>query len=202
MKEQLELIPALVTYGQALVEAGHFYADREVGVEQKIGIEVGMAAISALEEMGLEVAPCILVDDYNASDLKTESNLLAIQEMGFIPEVTYREKDSLAKALAIIETLESEGKVKTKKSDGSKNLKNPWLRLVEGNGKLSCAILDAALYVQKHEEHGGICVTVLPESYKKQQEATRAILATAGYQMPILNVYFNMEGEISVNFDF
>lgn len=204
MKELINTISGISTFSCALVEAGHFYADKPLASEQQVGVCVGMATIDSLQEMGLIATPCILIDDYNAEDKTSESNVTQIRQLGFSPEVIYREKSSQAKAIEILEQLKTSNKTKYRKNTGETYLKEGFIKLVKNDGKLTCALLDAALYVQKHQEYAGICVTVLADTpeYRTQQSYTKSILKAAAYSIPILNVYFSEEGSISVDFDY
>lgn len=202
--EQLQTISKLGQFNAALVEAGHFYADKPFSPEQEIGIKIGIAAIATLNEMGIKSNPCILVDDYNAKDQKSPEHLAKAYELGFSPEIIFREKDFVPQAQQMLETLEVTGKTKVRTKTGEKYLKERFIKLTKENGQLTCALLDAALYQDKQSHFGGVCVTVLPDTqdYRTQQECTKQILKALDLKVPILNVYFDPEGKVSVDFNF
>lgn len=202
MKEILSQITNITTFKRALVEAGHFYANQSLSGEHKLGIKIGQIAVNTLAEMGLQVTPCILIDDYNSPDLYSQENLAVLEQEGFVPQVIYKEKDLIPKAQGVLRLLEAANKVKPK--HGAKYFKEGFKILVSDQGQYSCALLDAALYADKYQTFDGVCVTVLPENWinQTQQQTTKAILKGAGIVIPILNVYFNGVGSISLDFNF
>lgn len=201
MKEHLSQVINPNKYKSALVEAGHFYGNKPLDAEQQLGIQVGRTVTSALLETGLHVTPCLLIDDYNAPDIYSETNLAALKKQGFVPAVIYKERDMISGAKNILNLLDFANKTKVK--HGVKYFKDGFKILVSEQGKYSCALLDAALYVEKHQKYGGVSVTVLPETYayRVQQQATKSILRACDIAIPILNVYFNQEALVSFDFN-
>lgn len=201
MKDRLIGLNLQGQYGKALVEAGHFYADNPVGQEHQLGIRVGQAVTSALSELGLEVATCLLVDDYNVPDLYSSANVSRYTEWGYVPDHVYRERDLAPEANIILQMLTDRGKVKKQKNGRVHLTVEGYPLLVDANrsmNPLSCALLDSVLYAKKLKEHGGLCVTVIPQQFAVQQVVTRKILSAAGFNVPILNVYYDRNGLVHV----
>ncbi len=180
-------------YTTAVIEAGHFYANQSLTQEQLSGIDVGKTMIKKLNELGFQTIPCILIDNYNAVDTKSESNLVEIQGYDYNPKLVLWEKDAVPYSISLLESLKQNDKTKEKK--GNMYLKEGFSILQNKDGKYSCALLDAGLYVMKFDLYSGICVTVLPESYKSQQETTKRILKGTGQEIPIINIYYKEDGE-------
>lgn len=202
MKEQLSQVINPNSYKYALVEAGHFYGDKPLNSEQQLGVMVGQTVINALTDMGLQVTPCLLIDDYNAPDIYGVENLEALKEKGFVPSVIYRERSMIPRANSILSQLEIANKTKIRR--GAKYFKDGFKILVSEQGKYSCALLDAALYAEKYQDFGGVCVTILPDTYtyRIQQQTTKSILKGCDVVVPILNVYFKQDGLVSLDFDY
>lgn len=207
MRNQLEILPRS-GFSTAIVEAGQFYADTPFSRQDALGLEIGKQATGLLVEMGINVTRCVLVDDYNAEDIHSEENLMRIREVGFEPSIVYRERACTPGATQIFDQLRDSNQAKLKKKTASWHLKHSsFAKLKDNEGKFSCALLDAALYRQKQNDFGGACVTILPlvdgvRDYTKQQEYTRAILKSANISVPVLNIFYDTSGNVSVDFDF
>lgn len=201
MKEMILQIPGISGHKTASVEAGHFYANETIGHEQEIGVEVGKAVLEVLSEIGIKATTCLLIDDYHAHDTGgiIEGNVKQLGKLGFVPEMVFSEKRMISEAWGILGDLTKLGKVKDKR-DGRRFLKDGWIHLADTIYP-TCSLMDAALYKTKHGMFSGVCVTVLPGSYIDQQEKTKQILKSAGLKIPILNVFFNSEGKVSLEFE-
>jgi hypothetical protein len=206
MKEHLHQIVTGISATSVNVEAGHFYSDLQLREIDVMGIRIGNNVVSLMQELGLHVGRCVLVDDFHAEDIYTTSNLQQMAGHGFLPDVVYMEGSFQDQARSLLTTLEQRGHVKEKK--GRKLLKADNIPMLQKeNGDLSCSILDAAVYIAKHDTFGGIQVTVLPEedegkNYRRQQSYTKAILEKAGVSIPILDVFYDIDGTVSVDFDY
>lgn len=191
---------------QVIVEAGHIYSGEKVSDEHQMGLMIGRCVAEVLEEIGLEVSTMLFIDDYNGSGESQETLSLyqeSLNSIGFEPKEIVYETSLTTMANDLILDLKRKGKVKKiKERDcllaGSQGLIDLWR-----NGKYSCSILDAALYLTKAQKSdGGLLVTVLPKSYREQQRKTKLILSAMQFNTPILNVYFNADGKIEVDFDY
>ncbi len=210
---QLNFIKGLPNVGQTptiCVEAGHIYTDETPSLKHEIGAMVGAKVSSLLEEMGFSVQRMLFIDDYNAvsNDLDIGSYQSLLQGHGFAPEVTVMESSLTQNAQEIVETLEKQGLTEENRNGtvvlkkGHKREKDIVLKKSPGMGLVpSCAALDAALYLKKFETVG-VCVTVLHQEWKGQQEGVKKVLNALGKSIPILEVYYTDDGDIEFDFDY
>jgi len=191
------------------LEAGHFYSDIPLRPIEEQGIKIGVSVAGALNDIGIHVTPIVLVDDFHAPDTHTTPNLLKMSELGFVPARVFKEAEYVDEAMRIFGDIKDRGKVRYRSGKNVHSLRaegNP--DLIKANGDQSCSLLDAAVYSVRHRELGGICLTVLPltdgsRNYERQQDYVIKILQASGREIPILNVFYNEEGEITVgDFDF
>jgi hypothetical protein len=190
-----------IVHKAAVVEAGHFYANNPITTEELQGLTIGIQATQKLKDMGLVVIPCTLVDNYNAPDIYSQQNLSQLKNDGYSTDWVFWEKEVVADAEELLGKLSDGNKIKQKK--GKTYLKEGFSLLVDDTGKYSCSLLDAGLYVNKFFLSGGICVTVLPETFKPQQETTKKILKAAAYNIPIMNIYYAQDSKkVSLDFSY
>ena len=213
IEEKLENIKSLVAGMErpaVVVEAAHIYTDEQPTRKHEQGAEIGGRVASFLAGMGLDVQRMLFVDDLNAhsQDLDLSSYQSMISERGFSPDVLIMESTLQEDADEIIRSLQDTGHTETNKH-GAIILKKPYKRAKEivlkkspGRGETAaCAALDAALYLKKREG-AGISVTVLHEEWREQQEDVRRVLEALGVDIPVLEIYYDDEGEVEVEFDF
>lgn len=213
--------------GNALIEAGHIYANKTASLEQKAGLQIGALMVKKLSDLGLNITTMLFVDNYNAPEdnlLTAVNSCLSIGvEAGFpINNVVYeKEIVTSGKAQKLIDELVSEAgtqSVITRKNrvrllvgrqkDGRHKypldlkVKKDLSHLNEW--KYTCELIDAALYFEKASmTNNGLLVTVLPLAYCSQQKRTKDILKTLNFGAPILNIYYdNNPQEIKVDFDY
>lgn len=192
------------------VEAGHIYTDEVPTQSHETGASVGSKVSALLGEMGFDVQKMLFVDDYNAqsSDLDLGSYQDLISCHGFTPEVTVMESTLVQEAEEIVTSLQEQGLTEENRN-GAVILKKSYkrekdivLRKSPAMGFMSgCAALDAALYLRKSKT-AELCVTVLHREWKDQQASVKKILKALGKEIPILEVYYNDEGDIEVDFDY
>lgn len=230
--QQINQILSTHNLSSAYVEMGHFYVDHSYLPNQDTemhsqGIDFGTYLVDDLKQHGIKVSTMVFIDDlhttryFNHQDIPTlvDNRLAEYKSRGFEPDITVYEKSLVdpAKKLMLV-LLEKDAERKNKKkilqtvpeskvifmkhfdSQGSFDR----FHLLNGYGIPTCELLDAALYIEKNKmmSEGGICMTVLPVSYQNQQYRTKAILKQAGIAIPILDLYFDKEGTLSVDFDF
>lgn len=176
-----------------VVEAGHFYANREPDAEVETGTLLGVGVLGFLEQIGAETSTIVFVDDLvnKPEELSGPPNQIFIQagldmiaNLGFKPKSIVYESQLIAEGGKIISQLELTDKTKVYKN--RLMLKNGWVPLTGKNGDStipSCQALDAALYEQKISEHGG-AITVLERSYARQQQQTKLVLEAVGIINP------------------
>jgi hypothetical protein len=190
-----------ISYKSAIVEAGHFYANNPITTEELYGLDIGGQVTQKLQDIGLIIIPCILVDNYNAPDIYSQQNLSQLAESGYNTDWVFWEREVVPDAEELLEKLASGNKTKSKK--GKTYLKEGFSLLVDDKGTYSCSLLDAGLYVNKYYLSGGMCLTILPETFKPQQETTKRILKAAEYNIPIMNIYYGKDPEkVTVDFSF
>jgi len=127
---------------------------------------------------------------------------------GFSPDLLVMESTLEEEADSIVRSLQDNGHTEINKH-GAVILKKPYKRAKEivlkkspGRGETAaCAALDAALYIRKNER-AGISVTILHEEWREQQEDVRRVLEALGVDIPVLEIYYDDEGEVEVEFDF
>lgn len=211
--------------GNAVVEAGHIYANKTASLEQKAGLQIGALVGEKFSDLGLNITTMLFVDNYNVpeNNLLTAVNscLSAGVEAGFpIDNVVYeKEIVTSGKAQKLIDELVSEVGIQSvitrknrirllvgRQKDGrhkypldlkvKKDFLNEW--------KYTCELIDAALYLEKASmTNNGLLVTVLPIGYRFQQGRAKDILKTLNFGAPILNIYYHGNPqEIEVDFDY
>jgi hypothetical protein len=209
-------------YKTALVEAGHFYANKEVGDEQEVGVQVGQELIGRLSSLGVRAVPALFIDNYNASDPgdMVKRNRAVLEGWGWTPGNVLWERQAVGTAMGLIEKLNA-----TENPVTHKPLANQWrngschlewhtprttqhgliydhddIQLMNREGHLSCPVLDAASHVQRWQTMGqeGVCVTVLPDTYQQQQWEMQQVLRLSGLQVPIINAFYDRQGNYQV----
>jgi|SRR3989344_3949917 len=193
-----------------IVEAAHIYTDEEPTIKHAMGAEIGGKVASFFTQMGIDVQRMLFVDDFNAhnQDLDLPSYQRMISERGFSPDLLVMESTLEEEADSIVRSLQDNGHTEINKH-GAVILKKPYKRAKEivlkkspGRGETAaCAALDAALYIRKNER-AGISVTILHEEWREQQEDVRRVLEALGVDIPVLEIYYDDEGEVEVEFDF
>ena len=187
----------------ALIEAGHFYVQDDITDQHLTGALLGKQIADEIRAVGVNAITSIFVDDYSngclpLSDQDTEVKLQQYDQRGFTPDIVYYEKDMVGQARALSWEMKQDGKVVVFKN-GKHFLKEDGTFLSDGVWP-GCSLLDAALFCKKHEsmpEEGGVCITVLPDTYKTQQQSVKKILNAAGKQIPIINIYYDKEGNLT-----
>lgn len=186
-----------------VVEAGHFYANREPDAEVETGTLLGVGVLGFLGQIGAETSTMVFVDDLvnkpeelsgSPNQVFIQAGLNMIANLGFKPKSIVYESQLIAKGGKIISQLERTNKTKVHKD--RLMLKKGWVPLTGKNGDStipSCQTLDAALYEQKISEHGG-AITVLERSYAQQQHQTKLVLEAMGIINPNILVLL-FEGE-------
>lgn len=192
------------------IEAAHIYMDEEPTLRHEIGAMVGARLATIIEEMGFPVERMLFIDDYNASsqDLDIGAYRQLISEHGFASDTLVMESSLVEQADHVIALLEQQGMTEVTKQGATilkKNYKKDStivLKKSPDRGAIpACAALDAALYLRKYEQ-SGICITVLHEEWKGQQDGVKKVLQTLGANIPIFEVYYNDVGDVDVEFDY
>lgn len=207
----------------AVIEAAHFYTDRVFGSEEMLSAKIGSQICDALTQLSIgPIVPMLFIDNLNVDanvTNHTSDNTATLAHSGFHPEVTIYEADMVAKAENILAQIIKRGQRHIEDTQTGKiHKKNTFVKIARGgiylkkdfkelqklDGSYTCALLDAAAYVEKFNMFGAVCVTVLPNNsfYSEQQKTTKAILKAAGYDIPILNVYFDQDGKLTFEYDF
>jgi hypothetical protein len=190
----------------ACVEAAHIYSDESPDVTHELAAKVGASTCLALANLGVEVSGLLFVDDYNPSsfDLDLEKYMGMLNAQGFPVSKVVMESSLQNYACCLVDELEANGMTKRKKDGKVYLLGGSQILLKKSDllgNKPACDVLDAAFYINKSEE-AGLCVTVLPFDYREQQEKVKELLKILGYEISILNVYFNQEGEVDLDFNY
>ncbi|MBP6098549.1 MAG: hypothetical protein KA477_01040 [Candidatus Levybacteria bacterium] len=213
LQNQLRFLPAISPAEQQTVvciEAGHIYTDETPSLSHEIGAIVGHNVSQILEGMGVTVQKMLFVDDYNAlsHNLNVEEYRSLLNSHGFEPDILVMESSLVQDAYQVIAELEVNSLTETNKNGAlilkknHKKEKDIVLRKSPSMESLpACAALDTALYIKKNER-AGICVTVLHEKWKSQQEAVKKVLKALGKDIPILEIFFTDYGEIEIDFDY
>lgn len=207
LKANLQIIEGSST---ACVEAAHIYTDEQPGLEHQMSAVIGTNVSRILEEMGVDVNRMLFVDDFNADskDLDIHEYESFITKHGFIPDVVVMETTLVEDAKEIVRVLEGLGLTEVNKNGATilkkkeKREKEVVLKKSPSLGSVpACSALDAALYIKKFE-HSGVCVTVLHERWKNQQDSVKRVITALGMEIPVLDVYYSDTGDVSVDFDY
>lgn len=224
--EKLNSVSQLVSdsgFTSIVMEAGHFYVDptgfesSDNAIVHEISATIGVMASNNLRKLGMNIMTLLFVDDLHAHKPQTpesvthtlDTKLEQYDNLGFQPDKIIFETALKEDALNFVGELPPE-RIKKKKKQVIFKRFDPlgkWegnITLIDEFGKPSCALLDAVLYQKKSQliNQKGICITVLPLEYSSQQDKTKIILQSAGYKIPILNIYFTTDKKLSVDFDY
>lgn len=205
-----------------VIEACHFYKNHPLTEPEIAEIETcGKLAYDlalALGQTG-QVERIIFVDDYNIIRGKVVSEdplenskqtWQVIEDSGFAEKVkfVFLESLMLQAASGVLAGLLLTGccrqtKSKTILNVPSENEGVVLLREGSGDGIPSCALLDASCYGLKGEYFPGtIHITILPDSYRNQQEETQQVMKASGIKVPIINIFVGVDGSQQVEFNF
>lgn len=184
------------------IEAGHIYRDQKPNEEHFQGFSVGSDICCRLLVAGIKPYRMVFIDDYNPEkDIFCLRGYLSVARgHDFEPHEIVWESSLEEEARAIVDRLLSR-ELAIKNGEGVFTAKGH-VRLQFPNGRLSCCVLDAALYLRRFARHD-FSITVLPrnsrQSYKDQQKGVRRILRLLGHeQLPMANVFFGENNEITV----
>lgn len=206
-----------------IVEAGHFYGDHGVDDGVLEGVQYAMGIIEYMQN-DVSLKRMLFIDDVgNHGDGEQvvdniRYGIAAIASLGFVPDQIILETQLVPSSRIALSDLITDGKVKSQKikvdfardhnasSYGFRDmLKDGWLPLTGKAGiqdHPSCSLIDAVLYKQKLEVHGG-AVTVLTErGTHQQQRATRTILAAMGLVNPNVLVAYVASPGNTVELDY
>lgn len=214
MKEQLHEIIGKTNASHALVEAAHVYVYQKVTTEHLQSAAIGAVAVNAIASAGTHVEAMLFVDDYNihepvgpeSYEHNKETYMTRIGEQGYLPSLFLWEKAVAQEAPQWLAAALEDKRIKQNKKGiflplGSQGVL--WLAKADNLGMhYSCDALDALAYVKKSHLGADLLVTVLPEGYRSQQSKTRQVLSALGYSLPIVNIYFDPEQNIQVEFHY
>lgn len=180
------------------LEAAHIYMDQKPTEEQKNGASIGY-----------ELAQCfprsrklLMIDDLNVTSqsLDTAQYLEWLKGFGFSPDEVFMESNLVDSGISLLQRIKETVKKKKlaiKTPLAGSEAQPIGLRtalgrvpLITEKGRLSCALLDAAFYLRKAQTTY-VSLTILPESYAPQQQATFEVLKAAGEHLRIVNVFFD-----------
>lgn len=194
-----------------------------VGSQILQGIRVAQGIISEFERTGLTVGRSLFVDDTalmsywqgKADQGMIETRVIGvttqqIMDSGYKPHLEFREsklEEPARELVAVIQkrvkesdeyVLSSDGrKIKYKESGKTQSI----VLLGKDNDPYdpdypSCDVLDVVLYRERLRLAPTVA-TVLPESYKPQQERVKKLFEILGEEPSVVVVYFSEEGAIS-----
>lgn len=185
------------------IEAGHIYVDEEPNGQHHQSLRIGAVFAEILGRHLPNVKKMLFVDDYNpkTSCLDIGKYVETAAELGFRPDILVWESSLCRDAKHITDRLlkdgaahlDGQGHVCTRKQN---------IRLKYATGKFTCSALDAALYLHKLDKHD-FAITILPDGsaheYRKQQRNVRRLLRILGRtEVPIANVYFDIDGNFVI----
>jgi len=205
-----------------IIEAAHFYAgddisQKELLLELQESIKIAKNSITILEKKGFFIERSLFIDDTEWADIwKGEKRKIhlesksingvrqAIVNEGYIPTFDFIEShfEHPAKNLAIdllhlaskseqFEIVE-EQRILIEKITGKK------IKLFGKNDNLdypSCELLDLCVYQEKLFL-SDVTITILPISYKAQQEKVKKLFLFLKKEPPIIVIYFSTDGSI------
>jgi len=182
------------------VEAAHIYMNEDPNETHDFTAKIGADIANAIEKHGGVVSRHLFIDNFNPGPesfkLDVNKYISRLNGNNFSPQVVTFETDLELPAKNILYALN--GKIDRFGEDVF--LKEKGVKLISG-GRPTCNLLDASLYVAKLSMFQ-LAITVLPLSWKNQQNKVRRILNELGYvRLPIINVFVNCENqEISLVF--
>lgn len=196
MKE--ELLEKMLKYTKSaenvVVEASHIYADQEPNGEHSAG---AIVASKVLQRVYSSAQRLLFIDDFHPQRflLNVDSYHAWLASYGFVVDQTVFESELVPEARllrAIIEEAVPKKVSYSKDNSSSVGLWTPRgkVPLITQDGKPSCYLLDAALYIKK-AGIGDLAITILPESYLDQQLKTLAVLRRVGHSSQIINMFFD-----------
>lgn len=195
-----------------LIEAAHFYIEKpEEGIPGAYAAKTILEMIAGMPQPHL----MLLIDDSSDptnSAVLAKAGIDSIKKAGFNPDEIIYESGLKQAANLILAKLEASGKTwKMKKPKYTAMGNKP--KYVSQNTKLaisnidltgkngnpytpSCALLDAALYLKKLEQHDFL-ITVLPIYLHGQQQNTKKILEALGHSnLPVFIIYHDQDGQL------
>lgn len=184
------------------IEAGHIYADQVPNQEQRNGFAVAREICSRLSANGITPHRIVFIDDYNAerNGFCLKDYLQCAIDCEFSPEIAFWESDMVGHAEELLKELEKIGQVQNGDSQELFTVKHS-IKLRHANGRLTCALLDAAFHLKRFRQFG--CnITVLParsedgpeHGYRHQQRNMRRLLRLLrNDQPPLTTVFFDRE---------
>ncbi len=184
---------------KAVVECGHFYTGKPFDEGQEFGVGIGLNIAQQLEVAGLTVEKWLFVDDFHGAATEYSAEIGQLANWSFEPNKIVSEAEQTGLALVLHDLLRLRGVIEPGQID------LPWwqggVRLIYNHSQYtnpSCELIDASLYIEKlGPNKDRLCVTVLPDFYKEQQEKTRKILRAYGLFKPLIMViYFDVESGI------
>lgn len=184
------------------IEAAHAYMDEQPGETNFKGAIIAADLYNRLRAI-TRVEKMLFLDDFHPEKftLNVEAYVRELAAVGFSPDIIMRETRLEITAKNLLKSL---GGLALTNEDGTIRLASPNIRLVNGDGRVTCNMLDAALYVSKLAIFEYV-ITVLPErapdnsKYREQQKNVRNILKTLGYvDPPIANIFFGPDGKMHI----
>lgn len=186
------------------VEAGHIYIDEEPGDEHIQSLALAAELSGRLIKAGIRPIPIMLIDDYNPAETKLcrKQYLAHARGLDFDPVEVIMESDLIEGAKQVIAKLAKAQLIKH--DNGVVTTTSPKILLKKTDGKLSCSVLDAALYCHRFQKWP-FSITILPgdspRRCQNQQRHTRKLLRLLGYKkLPLANIYFRRDGQPSFSF--
>jgi len=185
----------------ALVEAGNFYGGEQLKPHNILGLQIGAHVVKQLELLGIPTTRAILIDNYHhgsyGSKITDVHPIIAVANAsGFTPDRVIFEEMYLFPAEELVNHLVTKRRAK-KNGEGKVRYKGHVL--VEENGRVACAAFEVPIHMDKQTQHpDGVLVTVLEEKYRSQQHLVQALLHEVERKIPTLLVYFNDQGETSI----
>lgn len=198
------------------VEAAHIYTDEVPDIGHLVGAYIGMQAANILKSYGIGVHRTLFIDNFhpNAHTLDIAKYIGLIEEHGFKPDRIVMESDLEREALTrVIDPLKS-ANLSAMNKHGALVLPPPkrgrevvLVTSPEKGSKVSCAALDAALYLKK-ADGAHVCVTILDAKWKREQINTRRVLRNLGLlgvSIPqVIDIYHSIRpesGQIELQID-
>jgi thioesterase domain-containing protein len=191
-----EKLESLKKAKSIIIEAAHIYTDNQSNWEQQLkDAQLAAEITQLLQEKGKKVTSMLFVDDLHPKEhtLNLKNFLSEITLAGFEPDEIVNETSIVPKARKLVRKL-LERNLARRKNDNSVYLKKGKRKigLVTKEGKPTCNLLDATLYIQKLQKAEGT-ITILPRDWQKQQEkaikVANAALPDTNTQLKIVNLF-------------
>lgn len=206
-----------------VLEACHFYARHELSQDELNELRshavVSSDLIKSMQNFGQNVQSALFIDDLNivnGHQISSDSNqnMINLIELlhtnGYHFDHTYFESAMINGASTIISELLLKGAAQKHGQLGFMNWQadqDQRVSLLKSTSEETiptCAVLDTTCYLEKAKQYGetSVHITLLPASFKSEQDDCMKILKEIDEKVKIINIYIEEDGSFTTKFNF